>query len=468
MPPMASLKPRELKSGQIVYRVKWRLPGATREEVETFNPAAGPNRDLPHAKAFKAAVEAAGHRWPPHYAPGIGFVDPAQLAATQAAQRERERAANVLPFRDHAAAFLATIAPGLESGTLARYRRIVDNHLIPAFGGLDVCDPAAISPEAIGPWVTALLDGEREDPGDPAVPQADWPWAREPLSPKTVRNIHGLFYAIMQVLVDAEVPRRARNPCKDTHLPSTEDGEGDQEMVFLEPEEFARIHGEFDDPAAADFAEWLYGTGLRFSEASALQKRDFEWDGRRPGFRVRRAWKQSAGGAYYLGAPKTKASLRRVALTRRQVQLVRPYLEGRRERDLAFTGPSGARWNHSTFYTGRWRPALYRAARCVACRGGDYAAGIGRRGPSTLSAAHLVWCGHEGMLEELPRIHDLRHSHVAALIAAGAPLLAISRRLGHKSIQITYDRYGHLLGEVEDDLVAGMEAMEGRMGFAHA
>ena len=51
----------------------------------------------------------------------------------------------------------------------------------------------------------------------------------------------------------------------------------------------------------------------------------------------------------------------------------------------------------------------------------------------------------------LPRIrfHDLRHSHCAALIAAGQDAKVISRRLGHASTSFTYDRYGHLMPEAD-------------------
>ena len=47
---------------------------------------------------------------------------------------------------------------------------------------------------------------------------------------------------------------------------------------------------------------------------------------------------------------------------------------------------------------------------------------------------------------KLPRIrfHDLRHSHVANLIAAGEQPLLIAKRLGHSSSTFTLDRYGHL------------------------
>src|SRR6266540_3335990 len=43
------------------------------------------------------------------------------------------------------------------------------------------------------------------------------------------------------------------------------------------------------------------------------------------------------------------------------------------------------------------------------------------------------------------RFHDLRHTCASLLIAAGVHAKAIQERLGHSSIQITMDRYGHLM-----------------------
>jgi hypothetical protein len=42
-------------------------------------------------------------------------------------------------------------------------------------------------------------------------------------------------------------------------------------------------------------------------------------------------------------------------------------------------------------------------------------------------------------------IHDLRHTHVAWLIAGGLPLSNIQARLGHESITTTIDTYGRLV-----------------------
>ncbi|WP_373869825.1 tyrosine-type recombinase/integrase [Acrocarpospora macrocephala] len=40
-------------------------------------------------------------------------------------------------------------------------------------------------------------------------------------------------------------------------------------------------------------------------------------------------------------------------------------------------------------------------------------------------------------------MHDLRHTHVAWLLAAGIDLTTIARRIGHKNITTTADSYTH-------------------------
>jgi len=51
------------------------------------------------------------------------------------------------------------------------------------------------------------------------------------------------------------------------------------------------------------------------------------------------------------------------------------------------------------------------------------------------------------------RFHDLRHTHMAWLVAGGAPLPHIQAWLGHESITTTIDTYGHLL-PVGDELIS--------------
>ena len=41
------------------------------------------------------------------------------------------------------------------------------------------------------------------------------------------------------------------------------------------------------------------------------------------------------------------------------------------------------------------------------------------------------------------RIHDARHTHASLLIASGADVVAVSRRLGHANPSITLTTYSH-------------------------
>ena len=54
--------------------------------------------------------------------------------------------------------------------------------------------------------------------------------------------------------------------------------------------------------------------------------------------------------------------------------------------------------------------------------------------------------------------HDLRHTHVALLIAGGAHPKSVQARLGHASVTTTLNTYGHLLPSLEEQLTEGLES----------
>ena len=61
---------------------------------------------------------------------------------------------------------------------------------------------------------------------------------------------------------------------------------------------------------------------------------------------------------------------------------------------------------------------------------------------------------------ELPRstrIHDLRHTCASLLIRKGVHPKAIQHHLGHATMAITMDRYGHMLPDQFDDLASQLE-----------
>ena len=63
----------------------------------------------------------------------------------------------------------------------------------------------------------------------------------------------------------------------------------------------------------------------------------------------------------------------------------------------------------------------------------------------------------ERCIPDETRFHDLRHTYAALLIAAGANALTVKQRMGHSSITVTMDRYGHLFPHLEEDLTDRMD-----------
>lgn len=241
-------------------------------------------------------------------------------------------------------------------------------------------------------------------------------WARRPADPKSIANRHGLLYCIVQAAIDSEPQLRTTNCCKRTKLPRVDDHTA-EEMTFLGRDEYQRIAAKITDPDARDLADWLVGTGMRWSEATALKVHDLSLAGERPSVSIQRAWKKAkkgtAGGAFYLGSPKTRKARRLPRLSPAQVEMARRLVAGLGPDDHVFRAAKGGAWRHANFYNRKWLPAVKAAV----------AKGLPKK----------------------PRLHDLRHTHVSWLIAARIPLPAIQIRLGHESIQTTVDRYGHLV-----------------------
>jgi integrase len=81
-------------------------------------------------------------------------------------------------------------------------------------------------------------------------------------------------------------------------------------------------------------------------------------------------------------------------------------------------------------------------------------------GPVTQRAIQKVWTS---FLEKTgaPKItfHDLRHTHASLLIKQGVHIKVISERLGHSSVAITMDLYGHLMPNMQEDAAAGLDSI---------
>ena len=90
---------------------------------------------------------------------------------------------------------------------------------------------------------------------------------------------------------------------------------------------------------------------------------------------------------------------------------------------LVFPAPVGGPMRRSNFRRRAWLPATRRA-------------------------------GLDGL-----RFHDLRHTGVALAIAQGGHAKAIQERMGHSSVTVTLDRYGHLFEGLDERIAERLDAM---------
>lgn len=234
------------------------------------------------------------------------------------------------------------------------------------------------------------------------------------LSAKTIANHHGFLSATMSTAVRKGI--RPDNPCKGVKLPKSTATE--EVMRFMTQAEWRRIV-ESMDTHYRPFFQLLIGTGLRFSEAAALNTADFNFDKATPEVSVTKAWKQDEKGRWFIGPPKTPKSKRLVSLAPSTVEAVRTTVDGAKGREFVFLAKSGYVMRSSSTFHGAWKPALKEAG-------------------------YKAWESDE-QPGNMPRIHDTRHTHASWMLQAGMEIFQLSRRLGHESIQTTADRYSHLL-----------------------
>ena len=55
------------------------------------------------------------------------------------------------------------------------------------------------------------------------------------------------------------------------------------------------------------------------------------------------------------------------------------------------------------------------------------------------------------------RFHDFRDTHATRLIEAGADIKAVSKRLGHSTIETTYNIYVRVTVKMEEEVVSKFE-----------
>lgn len=230
------------------------------------------------------------------------------------------------------------------------------------------------------------------------------------LSAKSIANAHGLLSSVMaSAVVEGHIET---NPCYRMRLPRAREEERGGER-FLTHEEYARLSAAIRTDMRPMLVT-MFGTGLRWSELTALEVRDVVITARPPSLRVTKAWKATPGQPKRIGPPKSAKSRRTVMLPDQVATALEPLLD-RPGDDRLFVGARGGQVHHGSWRARIWVPA------CIAA------------GLATSASPY-----------DGPRIHDARHTHASWLIEQGATLEQVQDQLGHESILVTRKVYGHL------------------------
>ncbi|KAB7744502.1 tyrosine-type recombinase/integrase [Nostocoides sp. F2B08] len=400
---MAWIEERKRADGGTSAHVRWRLGGVRsgQVQIETFS-AGSDAQNRARAAGFKQMVDAAGQYWPEGWVKGEGFVRPRE-------DNRYEATPSFAAIGEEYVRQIVELSPGQRKRYLSQIWTLAEVEV----RGERIFERAidAITERDIKAW---LIDWDR--------------------ALKTKANYHGLLFGVFTYAV--EEGYLSTNPCARTAPKRSRVRQSQAELRFLTEDELStavRLAGE-----NGDLLTFAVGTGLRFGEVTALWCSDIDLT--HGTVRVNKAWKRDGeNGAgetpgwlrkqlgpkhtmrqHHLGNPKTPKSRRTVSISPALVELLKPHVHRRAADDFVFASPTGLPLHNSDFYERVWIP-LGRAMQ------------------------------KEGIASF--RFHDLRHTHVAWLIAGGAPLPHIQARLGHESITTTIDTYGHLL-PVGDELIS--------------
>lgn len=231
-------------------------------------------------------------------------------------------------------------------------------------------------------------------------------------------TIKAIFQTFSQIMATAEIDGIiGRTPCVGLTLPRDR---SKKEMHFTTPDKIGQL-AEAVDPRFRMLILTAGYCGLRSGELAALQVDRVNF------LKARIHVTQSVSevrGKLITGPTKTSET--------REVPAPRFIIEGLAEHiaqypsvdGYVFTSAEGKPLRHRNFYRRHYKPAV----RSISGLPDDF------------------------------RFHDLRHTAAALMIERSANPKQVQRILGHSTIRVTLDRYGHLFEGHADELMSALDA----------
>jgi integrase len=278
---------------------------------------------------------------------------------------------------------------GFREETRKKYRADLERYAFPYFGKRLRRRLGQVTPRDISGFVAWLCDEKVHG---------------RFLSDSRVRNIVAPVRACLATAVEEGVIRQ--NPAARIRLPHRPRIEDDGETIRVLTHEQLAMFLALVHPDYKLFFRLLACTGLRYSEAIALQKKHLRLSGLRPGARVRqRLYKEK------LAPPKSKYGRRDVPLPDDLVNDLRDAVKALDDHAFVFSTSAGTPLNYSNLRQRIMKPVAEE---------------IG-----------TPWLG----------FHTFRHTCASLLFERGANAVQVQRWLGHHSAAFTLATYVHLMND---------------------
>lgn len=300
-----------------------------------------------------------------------------------------------------------TYLGGVKPSTAYLYEREIQLHLLPHLGAIRL---ESLTAPHIQRCYNELLRPQKK--------------GVRPLSPKSIKNVHGVLHRALQQAVLIGYLRF--NPSDACVLPRITR----KEIHPLEEDQIVAFLREIQGHPH----EYLYRialfTGLREGELLGLTWDCIDFDRGTLLVRQQLRREQKKGGEYYFSPPKNNRS-RLLTLAPSVVQLLRwqRWKENElrvkagelwEEHDLVFSNAYGGFLSHRT---------VYDCFKRVVAKIGT---------PTT-------------------RFHDLRHTYAVAAIKSGDDIKTVQENLGHATAAFTLDVYGHMTAQMRENSASRME-----------
>ena len=284
----------------------------------------------------------------------------------------------------------------LKENTWNNKEHIIRTKLLPYFGKLKL---SSITPQQIITWQNELMNCKDEN--------------GKHYYSVYLRTMHTQLSAVFNHAV--RYYKLKENPCQKAGAMGKKKA---REMLFWTKEEYLRFSKKIQDkPMAYHAFQMLYWCGIREGELLALTPADFDLE--KGTVTISKSY-QRMHGEDIITSPKTEKSNRTITMPDFLTEEIDEYLHS-----LGQNHPS---------------------ARSV--------------GFAKVIRHHETNRGAKQAAGKRIRIHDLRHSAISLLIDMGFSAIAIADRVGHESIDITYN-YAHLFPSKQTEMAARLNMERG-------